>query len=154
MVRLASARPRPSAPPTASAPALHLGHHLQQRIHDLLAPVHKHAWQGALKARSLPQPDRLAQFGQLGVGQFSHLLQAFLLARVVARQVGQCVDVLLDPAKARLVRIEVPLIAGEEKTALAGFGIEVRRENVVQLLLDLVGVDHPAVRFQQALRAR
>ena len=76
-----------------------------------------------------------------------------MLQRIVARQIGQRLDVLLNPADRRMVRLQVVVFAGNEKAPLAGFGIQVRGKNVAEPFLDLVGMDHPVVGFQQVLRA-
>ena len=76
--------------------ALHFGDHAPQIIHDLLAPVGEDDRQGGLKARLPAELDRLPQFGELGVGELADLPEALLLGRVIAGQLGQRVDVVLD----------------------------------------------------------
>ena len=75
---------------------LHFGDHAPQLIHDLLAPVGEDDRQGGLKARLPAELDRLPQFGELGVGELLDLPEALLLGRVIAGQLDQRVDVVLD----------------------------------------------------------
>ncbi len=131
----------------------HCGDHAPQFIHDLLVPVGEDNRRGSRKARLLAELDRLPQYGQLGVGEFLDLLQALLLVRVIAGELDQRVDVVLDLTGGSMERLQIRLLAGEEKSALAGVGICEQQQNVLQALDDLVRVRHPAVRFQQPLCA-
>jgi hypothetical protein len=132
---------------------LHCGNHAPQIIHDLLAPIAEDDRQGGLEARLPAEPDHLVQHGEPGVGQLADLFEALLLGRVIAGQLSQPVDIALDLAGRRLVRLQIRLLAGENEPALAGLGILEHGEEVLKALVDLVGVRHPAVRVEQSLRA-
>ena len=133
--------------------ALHCGDHAPQFLHDLLAAVGEDDLHGGRLARLPAELDRLPQFGELGVGELLDLLQGLLLQRIIAGQVVQQVDVVMDLAGRRIVRLQILLRTGEDESPLAGLGIREQRQDLFETLDDLMGVRHPAVRFQQVLRA-
>ena len=96
--------------------------------------------------------DRLLELGKLGVDKFPDLPQAFLLSRVIASEIAQRVDIVLDLAGHRMVRLQIPFFAGQDEPSLAGLSILEHRQDMFETLDDLVGVRHPPVRFEQSLR--
>lgn len=84
---------------------------------------------------------------QPSVGEIPDPFHTLHLARVVADQAPQTGHRARQDTAGELVGFEVVVLAGQQVATCAGFGLEGQRADLGHLVLDLDGVEDPALRL-------
>lgn len=131
--------------------AFHLHRECADIVHDGLAAFGANDRQACFQARLLATLDGFLKYVEFFPGKLLKLLKAALLLGIVLGQGCDRADVLLNLHDGRVVRLQVCILAGQDKAALACFGVREHQLDVLQFLQHFVGLNHPAVRLGQPL---
>ena len=86
--------------------------------------------------------DRARQLVELYVGLGGELIEVGLLFPIVGSQSTHACCFAIDRTDGALVRFEIGRISGDDVAAFARFRIDERRQQALELSLDVIGMSH------------
>ncbi len=118
-------------------------------VHGRLADICQYDFERRIESLRAAEVDCLLKLGELGVDRLRDRRKPPLLVGIVERELAKIDEGCVDSGYSRFVRLEVILVAGEEITALSGFGVLELGHKIREIDPHLMAVSHPGVILDQ-----